>query len=395
MDQLPSIISWLEEHLPEYLERLSALVDVDCGTSNKPGVDQVGRIFRGYLAEAGFDLTEFPLGQYGDCCLASIHGIGHARILLVGHLDTVFPVGTVAARPMRIENQHILGPGVCDMKAGLLTGLYAIRALQQVKFKDFSRIDFFLNTEEEMDSPNSRALYLPIAAEADAALVLESARMSGDIVSSRKGGGYYKIQVRGRQAHAGVEIEKGANAIVELSHCIQEITALNGLHPGTTVNVGVVGGGTRPNVVPDDAWAEVDVRFVTVADGLALDKAIRQIAEHPQVHGTQVNISGGIEKNPMEKTAASAYLVDLVLGVAKELGLSFRDVQTGGTSDGNFLSEAGIPTLDGLGPVGGLDHSPDEYIEKNSIVSRTALLAGFIAEIGSHRDQVLSYKSRT
>lgn len=395
MDQFGLIKSWLEEHLPEYLENLRSLVDVDCGTSNKPGVDLVGQVFRGYLKNAGFELAEYPLSQYGDCCLATYRGNGKARILMVGHLDTVYPEGTVATRKMHFENDHILGPGAGDMKAGLLTGLYAIRALQHVKFDDFARVDFFLNTDEEVDSPDSRPLYLPIASRADVALVLESARMNGDIVSARKGGGNYHVHVRGRQAHAGVEIEKGANAILELSHCIQEISALNGRRPGTTVNVGLVGGGTRTNVVPDDAWADVDVRFVTRADGLALDQSIRQVVSRAHVPGTHSDVSGGIEKNPMEKTAASAYLVELIQGVASRLDLKIKDVQTGGTSDGNYISEAGIPTLDGLGPIGGLDHSPDEYIEANSIVSRTALLAGFIVELAAHRDQILSFKSQS
>lgn len=389
MTQLQLMMSWLQEHLPEYLENLGALVNVDCGTSNKAGVDRVGRLFRRYLREAGFELTEFPLTQYGDCCLATLHGRGRGCILLMGHLDTIYPDGIVAERPMRFEHHRILGPGVCDMKAGLLTGLYAVRALQQVAFSDFARIDFFLNTDEEVGSPASHPLYQPIAALADAAIVLESARTNGDIVSARKGGGVYRIDVRGRQAHAGVEIEKGANAIIELMDCIHILAALHGRQPGTTLNVGLVGGGIRPNVVPDQAWAELDVRFTTVAEGLALDQTIRRVADHPLVPGTHVEITGGIEKNPMEKTAATSFLVDLLQGVGKQLGLSFMDVQSGGTSDGNFVSEMGIPTLDGLGPVGGLDHSPDEYLEMDSIVPRTALLAGFITEIAAHRDQLL------
>jgi glutamate carboxypeptidase len=394
MEQLFSIKSWIEEHLPDYLDRLAALVNVDCGTSNKTGVDHVGRLFRSYLREAGFELSEFPLVQYGDCCLASYHGTGTARILLMGHLDTVYPDGTAAARLMHFKNQHILGPGVCDMKAGLLTGLYAIQALQQVNYRDFAQVDFFLNTDEEVDSPASRGLYQPIAALADVALVLESARMNGDIVSARKGGGNYRIQVHGRQAHAGVEIEKGANAILELTHCIQAFSALNGWQPGTTVNVGLVGGGIRTNVVPDEAWAEFDVRFVSAADGMTLDRAVHQIASQTHIPGTHIEITGGIEKNPMEKTPASAYLVDLIQGVGKQLEISFQDVQTGGTSDGNYVSEMGIPTLDGLGPIGGLDHSPNEYLEMDSIVQRTTLLAGLLIEIATHRDQILRFKSQ-
>jgi len=394
MGQLQQMTFWLQEHLPEYLEKLGALVNVDCGTSNKAGVDQVGQLFREYLRNAGFELTEYPLSQYGDGCLATLYGNGQARILLVGHLDTVYPTGIVAERPMRFDNHHILGPGVNDMKAGLLTGLYAVRALQQVEFSDFARIDFFLNTDEEVGSPASHPLYQPTAALADAAIVLESARMNGDIVSARKGGGVYRIDVGGRQAHAGVEIEKGANAILELTHCIQELSALNGRQPGTTVNVGLVSGGIMPNVVPDHAWAELDVRFVTVADGLTLDQAIRQVASRANIPGTSIEITGGIEKNPMEKTAASAYLVDLIRGVGEQLGLSFQDVQSGGTSDGNFISETGIPTLDGLGPIGGRDHSPEEYLEVDSIVDRTALLAGFITEIAAHRDDLLQIKNQ-
>jgi glutamate carboxypeptidase len=388
MTQTHAIMNWLQDRRPEFLDDLRALVDVDCGSSSKAGVDAVGGLFRDRLRAAGFELTEFPLTEYGDCCLATLRGSGRARIILIGHLDTVYPDGTVALRPMRLEGRRILGPGVSDMKAGLLAGLYAVRALQHVGFDDFARIDFFLNTEEEVGSPASRLLYRPVAQEADAALVLEAAQASGDIVSARKGGGVYHVTVRGRQAHAGVEPEKGANAIVELADCIRELTALNGLHPGTTVNVGVIAGGTRSNVVPDLARAEVDVRFSTIEAGQALDLAIRRVGTQPKVPGTRVEVSGGIEKGPMEKTAASGYLVELAQGVAGQLGVAFHDVQTGGNSDGNHMAEAGIPVLDGLGPIGGDDHSPNEFLDADSIVPRTALLAGLIAAIATHRDQL-------
>ena len=231
MTDIHAIQTWLQAQLPEYLDDLQALVEVDCGTGNKTGVDAVGELFRDRLRAADFELTEFPLTDYGDCCLATLRGTGQARILLLGHLDTVFPDGTVAERPMRFEGRHILGPGVSDMKAGLLTGLYAVRALQHIDFHDFARVDFFVNTEEEVGSPASQRLYRPVAQQADAALVLEAARASGDIVSARKGGGVYQVTVHGRQAHAGVEPEKGANAIVELADCVRELANLNGLNP--------------------------------------------------------------------------------------------------------------------------------------------------------------------
>ena len=388
MIQIQAIQTWLQEKQPQFLDDLRALVNIDCGTSNKVGVDAVGSLFRGRLRAAGFGLTEFPLAEYGDCCLATLHGNGRARILLVGHLDTVYPDGTVTARPMQIKGRRILGPGVADMKSGLLAGLYAVRALRHLGFNEFDRIDFFVNTEEEIDSPASKHLYRPVARQADAALVLEAARANGDIVSARKGGGVYQLTVHGRQAHAGVEPEKGANAIVELAGLVQELTALNGMHSGTTVNVGVINGGTGSNVVPDLARAEVDVRFGTSAAGEALDQAIRRAGSLTRVPGIRVEITGGIEKDPMEKTAAVAYLVELAQGIAAQLGFAFDDVQTGGTSDGNFMAKLGLPVLDGLGPIGGDDHSPSEYLDADSIVPRTALLAGLIAAIATHRDRL-------
>jgi glutamate carboxypeptidase len=387
--------AWLQGQLPQFLADLQALVNVDCGTTNKAGVDAVGRLFRDLLRTTGCELTEFPLPGYGDCLLATLRGNGIARVLLSGHLDTVYPEGTVAARPMRVEGDKILGPGANDMKAGLLAGLYAMRALQQVGFADFERIDFFVNTDEEVGSPVSPRLYRDVAAQADAALILECGRSNGDIVSARKGCSTYRFTVRGRQAHAGVEPERGANAIVELARCIQELAALNGLNEGSTVSVGVIGGGTASNVVPDLAWADVDTRFVTAEAGKALDQAVRRLAAQPSVAGAKIEVSVAPEatRGPMEKTAATALLVYLARAVAAELGFDFGDIRTGGASDGNYIAALGVPTLDGMGPVGGYDHSPDEYLELGSIVPRTAFLAGLIAAIAGHRSEILRFRS--
>lgn len=393
MERLRTILPYLQERLPEFLEDLRVLVNLDCGTSNKGGVDAAGRIFRERLELAGAVVVEFPLETFGNCLMATWRGDGQARILLSGHLDTVYPDGTAAARPIRTEGNRMLGPGVSDMKAGLLAGLYAIRALQESGFRDFAEIHFFANTDEEVDSPASRRIYQPLADKMDVALVLEAARANGDIVSARKGCSSYRLTVHGRQAHAGVEPEKGANAVLELARCIQEISALHQSSSGTTVNVGVIGGGTRPNVVPDLAWAEVDARFLSATDGRSLDQAIREIIARPKVAGTHAELDGGIQKGPMEKSPATAYLVDLALGVAAQLGFSFKDVQSGGTSDGNFIGELGVPALDGLGPVGGLDHSPNEFLEPDSIVPRTAMLAGLVEAIATNLDRIRSLKS--
>ena len=381
-----TISAWLEPRLPEFLEQLHLLVNIDCGTFSKPGVDEVGRRFCQMLSETGCEIQTVPLSEYGDCIQAIWRGRGRLRLLLSGHLDTVYPDGTSAERPPRQEGNRLLGPGVIDMKSGLLCGLHAMKALLANGFDDFAEINYFLNSDEEVDSPRSKQIYQPIASQVNAALVLEGARANGDIVSARKGCANYTLTVHGRQAHAGVEIEKGANAVVELARCIMDLTSLNKPASGTTLNVGVIKGGTRSNVVPDYASAEIDARFITLSAGEQLDQAVHRALDHVTVPGTRIKLSGGIQKAPMEKSAGTVLLVDLANEVAGELGITFKDVLTGGTSDGNFIGGYGVPTLDGLGPIGGLDHSPLEYLELDSILPRTALLAGLIARIAASYD---------
>jgi glutamate carboxypeptidase len=222
----------------------------------------------------------------------------------------------------------------------------------------------------------------------DAALVLEGARANGNIVSARKGSGQYTLRVKGKSAHAGVEPEKGANAILELSHQIIALHQLNGIAPGVTVNAGVIGGGTRSNVVPDEAWAKLDMRAVDRVGAEAIDRAIRETIRHITVAGTSVEIEGSMAFTPMAKTPAVALLVQFAQEVAHELGFEVQDQSTGGASDANTITSFGIPVLDGLGPIGGLDHSPNEYIELDSIVPRTALVAGLIQRICAEREQL-------
>ncbi len=316
--------------------------------------------------------------------------------MLIGHTDTVYPDGTAAARPLRFEGAKIIGPGTCDMKGGLLVGLYALRALQTTGFRDFSEIVFFFNSEEEVGSPVSRPLYSPIAREMDVALVLESARANGDIVSARKGVGEYTLRVEGKAAHAGVEPEKGANAALELAHQIIALHNLNGIAPGVTVNAGVLGGGTRPNVVPEEAWVTIDVRATDPAGAEAISRALaEQAARPPTVPRTQVEITGHFGHAPMAKTPPVALLAEWAKEAGRDLGFEIRDAATGGASDANAIADLGVPVLDGLGPVGGLDHSPDEYIEADSIVPRTALVAGLVQRALSQREKLATLRGHT
>jgi glutamate carboxypeptidase len=217
----------------------------------------------------------------------------------------------------------------------------------------------------------------------DAALVLESARANGDIVSARKGSGEFQLRVTGKAAHAGVEPEKGANAVVELAHQILALQALNGLAPGVTVNPDVIVGGTVSNVIPAEATVTVDVRAVDPAGAKAVAQALASLPTRMTVPGTRAEISGGFSYPPMAKTPAVNLLADLARDSARELGFEINDVATGGASDANVLASLGVPVLDGLGPIGGLDHSPDEYIEVDSLVPRAAMVTGLIQRIFS------------
>ncbi len=382
------LLAHLNQHREAFLADLERLVNIDSGSYDKAGVDEVGRSVGSIMDHFGFAVQRMPVDDYGDCWLGRLAGRGQARILLVGHLDTVFPEGTAAERPMHIEAGRIYGPGTSDMKAGLLAGIYACAALQAAGFDDFAEIAIFCNSDEEIGSPASRYLYQDVAAAADAALVVESARHDGAIVLARKGGAHYRLSVRGRSAHAGVEPEKGANAVAELARLILRLQELNGHRPGATVNVCAVQGGTRSNVIPDYAEAHVDARVVAPEDIPIMDTAIRQLVEPPGLPGTRAELAGGTWIGPMARTSATDFLFRLASQVAASIGFELRGVTTGGISDGNRIAQLGTPVLDGLGPIGGLDHSPDEYVELDSLVPRMALLAGLLVGITEHRDEL-------
>jgi glutamate carboxypeptidase len=370
-----------------FLKDLQALVSVDCGTHNKAGVDQVGGWVGERCAAWGWAVERISQREFGDLWKASIRGQGSGRLVLLGHLDTVYPEGTAAARPMRLEGQKLLGPGVCDMKGGLLVGMYALRALQQAGFANFEEITFFFNSEEEIGSPVSEPIYLAEVQKADAALVLEAARANGNIVSARKGSGTYRIFITGHAAHAGVEPEKGINAVVELCQRVSALQGLNGIAPGVTVNVTLIGGGTATNAIPDSAWLALDVRAADQTGAQAVHQALTELAGRPSsIPGARARLEGAFRFPPMERTPAVAFLAGIALQVAAEQGLQIGESSTGGASDACPISAAGVPVLDGLGPVGGLDHSPEEYILQASILPRTTLLAGLIRRIFAERE---------
>ena len=383
--ELDALAAAIAADLPDYLADLERLVNIDCGSYTPAGVNEVGRWTADFLAGLGaeVEVRPDPAGRFGDTVIGTFHGAAHGpRVLLIGHLDTVFDPGTVAARPYRVDNGIAHGPGVTDMKSGLLAGLYAVKSIvQELDGVPFERLTFIANPDEEVGSPSSSPHIRDAASDADACLVLECARANGDIVSARKGILDTRLTVHGRAAHSGVEPEKGRSAVLEAARLVRDLHALNGRWPGVTVNVGVIRGGTRPNVVAERCDLEVDVRS-TNAEGLtAVEAAIRELAAATEVPDTTVEPHVMVAWAPMEKLARSGRLVEHAQAVARALGFDVHDTATGGASDANTTSGMGVPTLDGLGPIGGNDHSPAEYLELDSVVPRTTLLAGLLLAI--------------
>jgi glutamate carboxypeptidase len=374
-----SLASTVEAQLPRYLAELESLVNIDCGSYTPEGVNRIAGFCTDALSAMGASVERRPTEGLGDLVIGRLPGDG-PRLLLIGHMDTVFDPGTAAERPFRREGDRALGPGVTDMKGGLLAGLHALAALQASGIRP--AVTYVCNPDEEIGSPFSGPHIRRLAGEHDAGLVLECARANGDIVSARKGIADYHVEITGRAAHAGVEPEKGRSAVVEAAHQVLALTALNGRWQSVTVNVGVIEGGTRPNVVAARCGLKVDLRAASVAEFDAAASELERLVSTRTVEGTQAELNRVASHQPMERSPATARLVGLAQEIAGELGFSVNDAATGGASDANTCAAAGLPVLDGLGPVGGDDHSPDEWLDVTSIVPRTALLAGLISRIG-------------
>ncbi len=397
LDQLRTLV---EADLPDYLRDLERLVNIDCGSYTKAGVDEVGRWTASFLRDqlgAAVEVSANP--ELGDTVVGMLRGTGDGpTALLIGHMDTVFDPGTVARRPFRIEGNVAHGPGVTDMKSGLLGGLYALKALRDAAgsapgsgsaaWLPFGRLAFIANPDEEIGSPASSPVIRRHASQADVALVLECARGNGDIVSSRKGIVDLELRLRGRAAHAGVEPENGRSAVLEAAHKSVALHALNGRWPGVTVNVGVIRGGTRPNVVAEECTLEVDVRAITREGLIEAEAALREICSASTVPDVTCEVVEKARHWPMEKLEQSGRLVEHAKTIARRLGFDLADAATGGASDANTTAGMGVPTLDGLGPIGGNDHSPAEYLDVDSIVPRVTLLAGLL--LAAARDPALA-----
>ena len=369
--------------IDSFLDDLRALVDIDSGSYTPAGVAAVADQLQSRFEALGAEVERVPGEALGPQLVARLRGSGAGRVLLIGHMDTVFPVGEVAERPFAVRDGQAFGPGVLDMKSGLLVGLYALRLLRDAGEVPFAELTFICNSDEEIGSPESRSLIRREAERADVALVLEPTSDVERTTVARKGVGMYRLAVTGLSAHAGVEPKKGRSAVVELAHKVLAVTALNGQQPGLTLNVGVVHGGERPNVVPDAAEAHIDIRVTGPEQIEWVEGELRRIAEECSVEGTTCVLSGSFAHRPFQQSERSKQLFALARDEAARLGLSLRGAPTGGGSDGNTAAALGVPTLDGLGPAGGQAHNPGEHIEIASVAPRIALLAGLLRRVGT------------
>lgn len=390
-------MNWIEaarQATSDYLARLRELVEIDSGTYNKAGVDAVGERVAAQLDGLGCRVRRHPLADYGDCFEATLSGQGEGQILLVGHSDTVYPDGTAAKHPLRVEGEKALGPGAADMKGGLLLGVCALRTLKLAGFEGFERLTFFINSEEEIGSPASRELYAEAGKAADVGLVLEPGRPGGQIVSARKGVGGIELIAHGRSAHAGVNPQDGASAVQALASLVTQLYGMAEHVRGATFNVGVFEGGTRSNVIAEEARALVDVRVEDMEAWHRAQALLRQVAGLEPLPGVTVEMKGGLNNPPMPFTPVSELLVTLARQEAEKLEMTLGHVASGGGSDANYLTSLGTPCLDGLGPQGAGLHSPEEYILLQSVAPRTALLAALIPRLIERRHEIRELAGR-
>jgi len=371
---------FVDQHVDDVLADLKTFVELESPTTDKAAVDRAGAYLAGRFADAaGAEIVWHRQETWGDHFEARVGG-GRRRVLLIGHFDTVWPVGTIQRLPCRIEGDRLTGPGCFDMKYGDLQAVWALRAIVESGAAKDKTFVFFGNTEEEVGSPTSRPIIERLARESECALILEpSVGEEGAVKLWRKGVGMYRLSVQGVASHAGADPEKGRSAVLELAHQVIDLHAINDPAKGTTVNVGVVRGGTRSNVIAASAEAEIDLRVRTMDEARRADERIK--TRPTFVEGTTARITGGLNRPPMEETPASRRLYELATRLAADEGVELAATGTGGGSDGNFTAAAGVPTFDGLGAVGDGGHADHEHLVVSAVAPRLAWFTRLLAEL--------------
>jgi glutamate carboxypeptidase len=363
------------KRLPVMLEMIAQLVQVESPTEDRAAVNRCVALMEKWIRDAGGTSRRNRQRTAGDLLVGRFGPARGTPLMLLGHLDTVWPLGTLNKMPFRVRGGRAWGPGVLDMKAGVVMALTALRLLAEA---DLARpVILLLNSDEETGSESSRALTEQLARKCDAVFVLEPAQgLAGAYKTARKGVANYRLQVHGIAAHSGVDFSQGHSAVLELGRQIERASAFTDPARGITVNAGMIGGGTRSNVVAAEAWAEFDVRIAKAVDGPRMDRRFRSLRA---VDGRcTLEVAGGLNRPPMERTPGTVALFRRAATMAAGMGFELQEAATGGGSDGNFTSALGVPTLDGMGAVGEGAHADRESILLDALVPRTALLAAMI-----------------
>lgn len=358
-----------------------SLVEIESPSGDEKGSrDVVSTLIKAAESIAGVSYERVPAVDYGEHLrISAFSEINAQPIVVLGHTDTVHPRGSLAQRPWRVEDRKAFGPGVFDMKANCALAVEILRAFSELDTKPTRPIELLLTCDEENGSPTGRALVEAAAKKARAVLVLEPPAANGSVKTGRKGTGIFSLGVFGRAAHAGLEPQKGASAILELARQTVELHTMNGMSSGISVNVGVVAGGTLSNVVPAEARAEVDVRFATAKEARTIEDRIRSLK--PFDDRVRLEIGGGINRPPLERSEKVLELYERAKQIANELGFELGEAQVGGASDGNFAAAAGAAVLDGLGISGDGAHATHEHILIDDISRRGALLAALLSSL--------------
>jgi glutamate carboxypeptidase len=370
------ILTFLRRHQGQMADQLTLLIELESPTDHKPSLDRLSTYLAAELLALGARVETLPQAEAGDHVRAR-WGEGQGGALMLCHMDTVWDVGTVAERPVRIEEGRLYGPGAHDMKGGIVITLWAVRALRELGLLPAGAVTLLLTSDEETGSLTSRSIIEAEALKHRLVFVMEPpVPPEGSYKTARKGVGDYRVEVTGRAAHSGADHARGINALQELAHQVQAIQDFTDYERGTTFNVGRAGGGTRRNVVPAEAWAEIDVRIVHVAEAERVEAQMQSL--RPHLPGAEVRVTGGFERPPMERTAEIAALFGRAQDLARGMGLDLSEASTGGASDGNLTAALGVPTLDGMGVVGDGGHAIDEHALISSLPKRAAILAAML-----------------
>ena len=375
---MKEFLSYAQSHTDEIVDTLRQIVELESFSTDKAGVDALSAYIASRLEDLGARIEVVPQPDFGNHMLADI-GDGPDQVLILCHMDTVWPRGTTGQRPFSVQDGIAYGPGVLDMKAGIAITLHALGSLRELERLPKQRVRILFNSDEELGSTTSQQLIQDEAKKSAHVYCLEpSFGKEGALKTARKGVGMFTVKVTGRAAHAGNDPQNGISAVEEMAHQIIKLHSLTNYETGTTVNVGVANGGSVRNQVAPFAEGLVDLRVTSLDEAKRAEEAILGLA--PVLPGARVEVSGGLNRPPMERTDATAKLFENAKSIAQAAGITLTETQVGGGSDGQFAAAVGVPVLDGMGGVGEGPHAENEYIYVDALPQRVALLAALLAE---------------